>query len=161
MLVPAIMYKEQIAREFQKHFYSIDMFYETGGLHNWIPTIDESPDFSTRQYAIVDKENKLLGYLGYRINHYNSCVYNFGLFSFDKGNQIIGRDLFNHMDELVQKYHRVEWRMVGGNPVERHYDKFCEKHNGTKHVLRDAVKDEDGNYRNDIIYEIVNEVEHE
>lgn len=60
------------------------------------------------------------------------------------------------MDELVQRFHRVEWRMVGGNPVERHYDKFCEKHDGTKHVLRDAVKDEDGNYRNDIIYEIVN-----
>lgn len=156
MLVPAILYKEQIAREFQKHFYSNDILLETGCLQNHVPDIAENPSFETRQYAIVDKFNKLIGYLDYRIDYYNSCVYNFGLFSFDRGNAIIGRDLFNHMNELVQRYHRVEWRMVGGNPVERHYDKFCKKHNGTKHVLRDAVKDEDGNYRDDIIYEIVN-----
>lgn len=155
MLVPAILHKDQIAREFQKHFYSNDILLETGSLQNWIPDIVENPSFETRQYAIVDHENKLIGYLGYRINYYNSSVYNFGLFSFDRGNAIIGRDLYNHMNELIQKYHRVEWRMVGGNPVERHYDRFCQMHNGTKHVLKDAVKDESGNYRNDIIYEIV------
>ena len=45
--------------------------------------------------------------------------------------------------------------MIGGNPVERSYDKFCERHNGTKHVLKDALKDAEGNYRDSIIYEIV------
>lgn len=156
MLVPAILYKEQIKREFQKHFYSNDMMLETGGLHNWTPDIDESPDFNTRQYAIVGKDEELIGYLAYKINYYNSSVYNFGLFSFDRGNAILGRDLYNHMNELVQKYHRIEWRMVGGNPIERHYDKYCEMHQGTKHILKDAVRDETGNYRNDVIYEIVN-----
>jgi hypothetical protein len=45
--------------------------------------------------------------------------------------------------------------MVGGNPVERSYDRFCNKYGGTKHVLKDAMKDECGNYHDDIIYEIV------
>lgn len=150
MLRPAILYREQIVREFQKYFYSKDMLYETGGLYNWSPIIEDSPDFDRRQYAIVDKDDNLIGYLGYHINYYN-----FGLFSFDRGNPTIGRDLFNHMNELVQRYHRVEWRMVGGNPVEKHHDKFCEQHGGTKHILKDASRDEDGNYRNDVIYEIV------
>ena len=45
--------------------------------------------------------------------------------------------------------------MIGGNPVEKHYDKFCEKYNGTKHVLKDAIKDKFGKYHNDVIYEII------
>lgn len=46
--------------------------------------------------------------------------------------------------------------MIGGNPAERSYDKFCEKHSGNKHVLKDSVRDATGNYRDDVIYEIVN-----
>ena len=61
------------------------------------------------------------------------------------------------MEELVSQLHKIEWRMVGGNPVEKHYDKFCFKHNGKKHILKDSIKDADGNYRDDIIYEIIKE----
>lgn len=35
--------------------------------------------------------------------------------------------------------------MVGGNPAERGYDNFI-----------DSIRDRDGNYRDDIIYEIIN-----
>ena len=64
--------------------------------------------------------------------------------------------MFNKLEELVSRLHRVEWRMVGGNPAERGYDSFCKRHNGTKHILKDAIKDRNGNYRDDVIYEIVN-----
>ena len=159
MLVPAILYKDQIVREFRKYYYSRDMFYENGCLHNWTPEIIDSPDSGKRQYAIVDKDNNLIGYLGFTIDWYSSNVYNFGLFSFDRGNPIIGKDLFTKMEELVNRFHRIEWRMIGGNPVEKHYDKFCKKYNGTKHVLKDAIRDADGNYRDDIIYEIVEDLQ--
>lgn len=79
------------------------------------------------QYAIVDKE-KVIGFLTYRIDIYSNNVYNFGLYSFDKGNYIIGKDLFTKMEELVKKYHRLEWKMIAGNPVKKHYDKFCKKY---------------------------------
>ena len=48
--------------------------------------------------------------------------------------------------------------MVGGNPVEKHYDKFCKKYNGKKFILTDAVKDKYGKYHNDVIYEIIFDV---
>lgn len=154
MLVPAILYKDKIIREMQKYFYTDDMLYETGCMHNWCPDIAEEPNEKMMQYAIVSGET-LIGYLGYSIDWYVSKAYNFGLFSFDRGNPLIGKDLYSELERLVNKFHRVEWRMVGGNPAERGYDHFVKKHNGTKHILRDAIRDRDGNYRNDIIYEIV------
>ena len=157
MLVPAALYKEQIAKEFQKLYYTTDMLYETGSTEQWCPEIANCPESWQFQYAIVDNNNKLIGYLAYVVDYYCSKAYNFGLISFDKGNVILGRDLFNKMEELVSTLHKIEWRMVGGNPVERSYDKFCFKHNGKKHILKDSIRDAQGNYRDDIIYEIINE----
>ena len=158
MLKPAIIYKDEIIKCMQEYFYTDDMMYETGGLGNWLPDIQEEPEYGKFQYAIVDSNEKLLGYLDYFIDWYSSCAHRFGLISFDRGNPIVGRDLFNEMKKLLDDYklHRIEWRMIGGNPVERSYDKFCNKFGGTKHVLRDAIKDKYGKYHDDIIYEIVN-----
>lgn len=60
-----------------------------------------------------------------------------------------------HREIFLGIDYRVEWRAVGGNPACRGYDNFISRHNGTKHILRDAIRDADGNYRDDIIYEIV------
>lgn len=158
MLVPAILYKEQIKKEFQKYYYTTDMLYETGCMCNWSPEIAECPSESQFQYAIVDENEKLIGYLGYSVDWYVSKAYNFGLFSFDRGNVLVGRYTFNKLEELASRLHRIEWRMVGGNLTERSYDKFCKKHNGNKHILKDAIKDAEGNYHDDVIYEIVSEV---
>ena len=116
MLVPAILYKEQITKEIQKYFYTTDMMYETGCLENWAPDIFDCTNESQFQYAIVDKDEKLIGYLGYSVDWYASNAYNFGLFSFDRGNILIGKNVFDKLEELVNILHRVEWRAVGGNP---------------------------------------------
>lgn len=156
MLVPAILYKEQITKEFQKYLYTTNMMYVTGCLENWIPNILECPDEGKFQYAIIDKDEKLLGYLGYSIDYYASRAYNFGLFSFDRGNLTVAKDTFDKLDELVKKLHRVEWRVISGNPACRGYDNFIKKYNGSKHILKDSIKDKGGRYHDDIIYEVVN-----
>lgn len=155
MLVPAILYKDQIIKEFQKYYYTTDMMYETGCMEQWTPNIFECPDGGIFQFAIIDKDKKLIGYLGYSVNWYASKAYNFGLFSFDRGNVLVVKDLFNKLEELITRFHRVEWRAVGGNPACRGYDSFIKRHCGNKHILKDALKDKDGNYHDDIIYEIV------
>ena len=155
MLVPAILYREQIKTEFQKKFYSIDMLYETGSNSQWCPSIPDEPDEGCFEYAIVDSSKNLIGYLSYRIDYYSSNAYNFGLMSFDPGNPIIGKDLFNKLEELVSTLHRVEWRMIGGNPVERHYDRFCAKYGGAKYILHDSVRDKNGKYHDNVVYEII------
>lgn len=158
MLIPAIVKKNEILEAFKKCYYTEDMMYETGGLHNWLPNIQEETDSGRFQYAIVNTKKELLGYLDYQIDWYSSCAHNFGLISFNKGNPIIGADLFSELNKMMNEYklHRIEWRMVGGNKVEKSYDRFCKQFNGTKHVLKDVVKDMYGNYHDAIIYEIIN-----
>lgn len=132
-----------------------NMLFETGCLGQWTPEISDNPDEGRFDFAIVSN-NKLIGYLSYQVDYYVSKAYNFGLMSFDRGNPVVGKDVFEKLEELASTLHRVEWRMVGGNPAERGYDKFCRKHNGSKHVLKDSIRDATGNYCDDVIYEIVN-----
>lgn len=164
MLKPAILYKEQIALNMQHYYYTTDMMYYSGQ-YNTIPNIKDEPPFTERQFAIVDDndETKLIGFLSYFFDPYVSKAYSFGLFSFDRGNITVGRDVFNEMERLLteQKIHKLEWNMIGGNPAHKGYDAFCKRHNGVKHIIRDAMKDIDGNYRDEIIYEVFNEVNDE
>jgi hypothetical protein len=152
MLVPAILYKTEIEEAFAKEIYTDDYFYYTGYAHGHeLPNIVIEDNLY--QWAIVDEKEKLIGYMAYRIS--GDCAYNFGLYSFDKGNLIVGRDLFAKMEELVQQYHRIEWHVVGGNHVKRSYDNFCKRHNGYCVRLHDVCKDNCGNYHDEYIYEII------
>lgn len=155
MLVPAVLYREDIQKAFAKELYSRNYFYYNGYAHcNTLPEINLEDN--VYHFAIVSKEEKLVGYLSYRVDPNTDCVYNFGLYSFDRGNPLIGIDLFSELERLLSIYHRIEWRMIGGNPVKKHYDKFCIKHGGNVVVLHDACKDPNGKYVNAYIYEIVN-----
>ena len=68
--------------------------------------------------------------------------------------------LLKKMRELVQSHHRVEWRMIGGNPVKRHYDKFCRRYGGNVVKLHEVVKSPSGKYVDEYLYEIVNTDKH-
>jgi hypothetical protein len=154
MLVPAILYEQELKTAFAKELYSERYFYYSGYAHsNSLPEIEAEDN--VYRYAMVDSKEKLIGYLAYRVDTINDCVYNFGLYSFDKGNFLIGKDLFEKMEELVKQYHRVEWKMIGGNPVQKHYDRFCYKHHGNRVVLHDMCRDSKGNWHDEFIYEIV------
>lgn len=157
MFIPAILKKQEIELAFKKYYYSDEMMFETGSLDNWLPEISENPNAGRYQFAIVDNNEKLIGYVDYTIDWYSSCAHRFGLISFDKGNILIGKAIKEIMDKLINEYHlhRIEWRMIGGNPVERSYDRFCKKYNGNKYVLKDVFKDRQGNYHDDCIYEII------
>ena len=154
MLKPAILYKDELLKKFSEVVYDDNYFLYMGYAHGHaLPQIEDT-DFNY-QWAIVDN-NKVIGYFAYRIDPSCSVVHNFGLYSFDPGNIIVGKDVFTKMKELIEKYHRVEWRMIGGNPIQRQYDRFCKKYNGQRVILHDCTKDNYGNYRDDYIYEIIN-----
>lgn len=159
-LVPAVIYKSEIEKKIAEKFYTDDMMYMCGCNANWIPQIDECPDESLFQYAIIERSTcKLVGYLAYRIDWYSSCAHQFGLFAFESGKGITKHVFAQVIDDLIHKrhLHRIEWRMVGGNFIESRYDYILKKYNGTKHELRDYFKDKDGKYHNDYIYEIITE----
>lgn len=160
MLVPAILYKEELEKAFAKEIYSDKYFYYMGYAHGHeLPKI-EIQDY-IYQYAIINGNQELLGYLAYSVNTVNDCAFNFGLYSFDTEDKdiadklVIGKDLYDKLQSLIQQYHRLEWRMVDGNPVKKHYDEFCEKYYGNRVVLHDVCKDNYGFYHDEYIYEII------
>lgn len=157
MLKPAILYRDEILTKLMENNYTDNMMFYSGWIGNSLPNIEESNGGTLYQYAIVDKGNKLIGYFTYQIDWYNSCVSNFGLFAFDKNNTTIGFDVYKELKKIINDYHihRMEWRMIGGNPVEKHYDNYCKHYNGKKFVFTDFFKDRCGEYHNEVVYEII------
>lgn len=153
MLEPAAIHKDELKRLFTAQIYTYDYFLYVGYPHAFdLPNLEVEE--SVYRWAIVDK-NKVVGYFSYRVNPTTDCADQFGLYSFDRGNPIIGIDVFKKLEELVEHFHRIEWRVISGNPVVRHYDKFCIRHGGNKVILHDATKDPNGEYRDEYIYEIL------
>lgn len=170
MLKPALMYKEKIEKCFAEIMYSEDFFYYVGWAHcHYLPEI--KPEDNRYQWAVVDgydkdiverfltgndeHQEKVIGYISYRVNPDVDSVSQFGVISFDKGNPIVGRDLYRIIKNLVKRYRRIEWHMIGGNPIEHNYDRICAKFNGNKVVLHDVCKDNNGIFRDNVIYEIL------
>lgn len=155
MLVPAISRKTELEQLFAEHLYDKDMFFYNGYPHcNMIPDI--TPKENIYKWVIVDKD-KVIGYFTYFIDTHCSNVCSFGLYSFDRGNPVLGFDVYTKMKELIKQYHRIEWRMIDGNPVQKHYDRLCNRYNGNRVMLHSVVRDEKGNYHDEYIYEIVKE----
>jgi hypothetical protein len=155
MIIPAITVKEEIEKLFTKKYYSDDMFYYVGGLDNFPLNISNSTECGKYEWAIMD-EDKVIGFIGYSVDPYSQGVYNFGLMSFDDKNPKIGIGIKEVIQEILDSnVHRIEWKMIAGNPVERHYDFWCKRYNGTKIKLRDVTKDKHGEFHDSYIYEII------
>lgn len=158
MLRPAAAYETVLMEKFKQHCYYEDMIYYTGTLGFCEPTIWKNDEYGNcRQYVIINNRNEVIGYFSYNYDHVAKSVSHFGLFSFDRGNPIIGIDVLRELNYLIKKcrIHRIEYNMISGNPVENHYDKFCYHYCGRKITLTDVLKDKEGNYHNCIIYEII------
>ena len=183
MLKPAYLYKEELEKKFAAVMYDDDYFLYMGYAHGHeLPKIE--PKDNVYQWAIISKgqksiisqselrpdtnnynhilnreikdtQDKVIGYFAYVYQPEADTVMNFGLYSFDRGNPTIGKDVFTKMKELVEKHRRIEWRVIGGNPVIRHYDKFCYMNGGRRVTLHNVIKDPNGIYRDEHIYEIV------
>ena len=158
MLVPAILYKEQIEKEFAKRIYDDKFFFYSGYCHNYfIPQIELS-DYR-RQYAIVNNDSdRVMGFFAYSIDTNIKSISNLGLYSFDEGNIFIIKEVFNELENLLKEYHRLEWNVICGNPAENGYDNFCKRHNGTKYIYHDVCIDNHGKLCNSAKYEIITDV---
>lgn len=172
MLKPAMLYKDELEKKFAEVMYDNDYFLYMGYAHGHelpkIGTFDNEYQWaivSPKRVTYVDEygditepteiPEKIIGWFAYRVQPETDTVLNFGLYSFDRGNPVIGEDVFYKMKELVEKHRRLEWRVIGGNPVIKHYDKFCWRNGGNKVTLHGVTKDHNGVYRDEHIYEIL------
>ena len=161
MLVPAILYKDQIEKASKRMMYDDSAFFDSGSVHPSYITIQRDQNdkkVTYFEYAIVDDKEELIGWMRYYISWYSNQLYIAGITNLTgKPNPIIGFDLYKEILRVINTYniHRVEFRMIGGNPVQRTYDKVCTRFKGTRHELHDVYRDRHGEYHDEYIYEIL------
>ena len=159
MLKPAILYKDELEKQFAKYLYTEKYFLYSGYSGcNELPSIKTQDDYF--QFAILTPKpyavSQVTGYLAYHIDPITDTVDRFGLFSFKLNNVHLAKDVYDKLDELINSHRRIEWRAIGGNPAIRSYDRVIKKYNGNKVVLHAVTKDLSGNWRDEHIYEVVN-----
>ena len=64
-------------------------------LDNHYPLLHRLFVVYTSYFSLLITKEKLVEYLDYHIDWYNSCASRFGLISFDRGNPIVGMDLYS------------------------------------------------------------------
>lgn len=166
MLVPAIQYKDEIEKEFQRIQYSEKYLWYTGSIDNYdIEVKTEGDKFS---FAIVCQEH-LIGYISFRVDWYCSMAYNFSLIRFSDAFVEIGgvatRTMASAIREVIRmiesfNLHRIDFRCVSGNPVWRKYEHLLLWFHrrdwiGNMIVFRDNIKDRQGYYHDTICYELI------
>jgi hypothetical protein len=155
MFIPALTRKEELFKKFSEIIYSEDYFYYTGYGHcHYLPEIKQEDNLY--QWVSINDRNKICGYFAYTINPTVDRVYNFGMISFNKQDLTFAKDVIKYIKKLVVDHNSIEFRMIAGNPVKKHYDKFVKDYGGNVFELHDVVIDNQGNLRNEFIYEIHN-----
>jgi hypothetical protein len=167
MLVPAILYKEEIEKQFKTIQYTDKFLWYTGSLDNYDMEVKTEGDKFA--FAIVCQEH-LIGYISFRVDWYCSMAYNFSLIRFSDAFVEIGgvatitiaRDI-REVIRMIEGFnlHRIDFRCVSGNPAEQKYDKIVDRildkgvYDCNMPTFKDNIKDTHGNYHDTICYELI------
>lgn len=130
MLKPAILFKDEIQRKYAERWYKANTKYYSP-LCNFEMKIDaDNREF--RDFASIDKNGSVIGYISYRVDFCVREASRFGIISFDEGNLEFVRDLYRvfYHTMIIDKFNRIEFLCINGNPAERGYRNFIKRVGG-------------------------------
>lgn len=160
-LVNAKLYEEQIRHKLWEVWYDEKYQYYFGGSERQDFSIGDSYEGCPKRYfAVLNDSDELLGYIGYSVDTDLGVAMWFGAINFSDDKLTFGKALKQVIEDCFLKFgmNVVEWVVVRGNPIERSYDRICEKLGG--HIVgirHKRAKDLAGNVCDDKIYEILRE----
>lgn len=160
-LVNAKLYEEQIRRKMWEIWYDEKYQYYFGGNHrNDLSLADNNNDYPRRSFAVLDRNDELIGYISYSVDTELRIAQWFGAINFTDDKLTFGRALRQVITDCFIKFglEVVEWNVICGNPIEPSYDKICEKLGGRIIGVRHRrAIDLAGNIHDDKSYEILRE----
>jgi hypothetical protein len=111
------------------------------------------------QYVSKDKNGNIIGFFAGYVNHIHDMIENIDIINFtQKVNLVFSKDLIDFFAVLLLKkgFRKAVFRAVADNPASIMYERFITRHNiGCKiGVLKQNRKLEDGNYYDEVIYEV-------
>lgn len=160
MLDIAINHEEELKQLFRSvwfkdkyKYWNCDNYYE-----DWRA---EESTWVNHQFASV-RNGSVIGYIGYMINRAGQDeAYNLNIINFEERPSItFAKDLGQALEDSFERYkfRKLSFSVVIGNPIEKSYDKMCEKYGGRiVGVKRKQVRLIDGELYDEKLYEILRE----
>lgn len=159
MLKPAQLYREQLAKKEWETMYDMDYIY----FHSWtggrITPLDDD-NYQVHRFVSVDENDNVIGYIGYCVDSPALSVDRFGMMSFDKGNMLFIKDLYQAVYDIFYKYNyqRLEWNCIADNPAIRGYRNFIKRVGGREcGYRRNVTMLLDHKLHDDVMFEILKE----
>lgn len=159
MLKPAQNYITEIKTKYADTMYDLNYQYYHADRWTSFPSISEDNCWK-HQFASVDANNNVIGYISYSINLSAESCDNFTIISFDKGNLTFVRDIQQAVDDIFNKYNfnRLEFQCFVGNTALRGYRNFIKRYGGREvGTLKQVNKLIDGKLYDAVIFEILKE----
>ena len=160
MLDIAINYVEQVKQKFRSTLFKERYKYWTATNYSeeWNPIESTWVD---HQFVSV-RNGEVIGYIGYGIDRTSGdVVHNLNIINFEEKPSItFARDLGQVLIDIFEKYNfrKLSFYVVVGNPIEKSYDKMCERYGGRiVGVKRKNTRLIDGKYYDEKLYEILKE----
>ena len=131
MLKPALLYENQLREKEITSLYDIDNMYYHGWTGGELTNI-KTDNYDVHQFVSVDASDNVIGYITYNVCHASLSVDRVGIVSFDKGNLIFIKDVYQAIHDIFYKYNlnRLEWFCFADNPAIRGYRKFINRVGG-------------------------------
>lgn len=159
MLKPAILYADVLPKMYQQICWFNDKYkyYNYNSYWHTFQIEDKTSDW--HEFVSVDAKGEIVGYIHYYVDRYTLNCRNFGAINFTD-NPIFGKDLLQVIKDIFERFnfHKLQWGVVIGNPVEKTYDRLCEKYGGRILCIeKEETKLEDNKYYDVKLYELLRE----
>ena len=158
MLKPAVMYEKQLYERSLKCIYNPRyMYYFSGpgqeGIH-----LPNEQKFG-RYLVSVDKDENVLGYIGYALDYETMTADQWGIICFEENGSIgFAKDVYQAISDCFTKYgfERVAWCCYADNPALRGYKNFIKRYGGRiSGYFRNCTRLLDGKLHDSVSFEIM------
>lgn len=159
MIRSAGLYENELLEEFERIKYTEKMALCTAGVRSLKPKLYDATGKHHCLVSVDKKSGKLIGYISYDCKWYESVADNLFIVSFRKTRYEFALDLAKVIRCIFFKYNmrKIEFKVVSGNPVDRHYQSFVKRMGGVEAGrYKDSVRLPDGTYHDVIMYEVFN-----
>ena len=156
MLKPAILYSTQIQELYRNVWFNDKYkYYNYNSYWHTFQIEDNSRDW--HEFVSVDAEGKVIGYIHYWVDRTTLNCARFGAINFTD-DPTFGKDLLQSIKDIFERFnfHKLQFGVVIGNPVEPTYDRLCKKYGGRiLSIEKEETKLEDNKYYDVKRYEIL------